>query len=125
MRKFGNLETQHLYDKTHSGDMKMKDEQPKGDESEHGDHDHESVVAEHGKAHTLHMKHDHEAGAHHVHSHHEDGHVHKAKFGSAGEAHDHAAKMAGVEAGEEEAEASGGMEGSEDKGSKAAAFGIQ
>jgi hypothetical protein len=97
-RKFGNLETQKLYDKTHGNEA----EEPKSEFKEEGAEqtDHENVVAEHGKAHTIHIKHDHEAQHSHVVSHHEDGHKHEAHFHGEQhhvEAHDHAAKMAGSE----------------------------
>ena len=65
------------------------------------------VVKQHGPAHEVHVKHDHEAGAHHVTSHHKGAH-HKSTHGSADEAHDHGAMAAGGGAAtpdQEEAEA--------------------
>jgi len=58
------------------------------------------VVEKHGPAHEVHVKHDHEAGAHHVTSHHKGAH-HKSTHGSAHEAHMHGAMAAG-EMGENE-----------------------
>jgi hypothetical protein len=60
------------------------------------------VVAKHGPAHEVHVKHDHAAGAHHVTSHHKGAH-HKSTHGSAHEAHMHGAMAAGHE-GEDENE---------------------
>jgi hypothetical protein len=122
-RKYGNLETQHLYDKSH-GDETEKPALPEEGEPEaeaEGEQNHESVVPEHGKAQEVHIKHDHAKGQHHVHSVHEDGHSHKAKFGSADEAHAHAGKMAGNAAEEEEAAASE----SSNQSDKAKAFGVE
>ena len=131
MAKFENREMQRTYDRTHGGADKShavskgQEKEAMGvDESEHGEHDHEAVVAEHGPAHTVEMKHDHATGQHHVKSVHEDGHVHKAKFGSANEAHDHAAKMAGSSAHENlEDEAANSLEEA-GHGDKAKALGV-
>jgi hypothetical protein len=62
----------------------------------------EEVVAEHGKAHTITVHHDHTANKHHVMSHHADGHMHESEHASAAEAHESAKKLAaeGNEAGE-------------------------
>ena len=54
------------------------------------------VVAEHGKAHTVHIAHDHKNKKHHVMSTHEDGHVQETEHGSPKEAHDAAATLAGA-----------------------------
>jgi hypothetical protein len=65
----------------------------------------EQVVAQHGKATTVHVKHDHVAKKHHVTSTHEDGHTHESDHASAKEAHDAAYKLGGSEeAGEPGAE---------------------
>ena len=53
------------------------------------------VVAQHGKAHTIHVAHDHKSGKHHVVSTHADGHVHTSDHASAKEAHDAATQLAG------------------------------
>lgn len=109
-RQFQNLETQHLHDSIHGKAAKA----PAEPHAKEGEQDHDSVVPEHGKAHEIHIKHDHARGVHHVKSTHEDGHVHAAKFGSAAEAHDHASKMAGEDEGEEQAASMG--DESKDKG---------
>jgi hypothetical protein len=93
-RKYGNLETQHLSDRLEAEKAPKAPAFGKEEESKEQT-DHENVVEQHGKAHTIHIKHDHARGVHHVHSIHESGHEHHAKFGTAEEAHDHAAKMAG------------------------------
>jgi len=131
-RQFGNLETQKLFDKTHGAAKAPAEEKaPKfGEEPEENQDEHEGVVEEHGKAHTIHIKHDHEAQHSHVHSIHESGHEHHADFHGEKhhhEAHAHAKKMAGAPEHEDEAadklneaghgEAGGGYE-------KASALGI-
>jgi len=59
------------------------------------------VVAKHGSAHEIHIKHDHAGGMHHVTSHHKGAH-HKSTHGSADEAHMHAGMAAGMNTGDEE-----------------------
>ena len=54
------------------------------------------VVAEHGKAHTVHIAHDHKNKKHHVVSTHEDGHVQTSEHESPKEAHDMASNLAGT-----------------------------
>src|SRR5277367_1311648 len=100
-RKYGNLETQRLHERSMGGKSPASPFHDK--EDKHGETDHENVVAEHGPATEIHITHDHKAGKHSVHSKHESGHEHHAEFGSAKEAHDHAMMMSG--AGEEEAAA--------------------
>src|ERR1019366_3887812 len=53
------------------------------------------VVAQHGKANTVHIAHDHKAGKHHVISTHADGHVHESEHATSKEAHDTATQLAG------------------------------
>lgn len=53
------------------------------------------VAQEHGPAVEINIQHHHEAGQHHVHSVHPDGHEHHSEHGSAQEAHAHAAQLAG------------------------------
>jgi hypothetical protein len=55
----------------------------------------EDVVAQHGPADAIEMKHNDGASEHHVTSHHA-GHMHKSMHGSRSEAHAHAKKAAGV-----------------------------
>lgn len=62
------------------------------------------VVAKHGSAHEIHIKHDHGAGQHHVTSHHKGGH-HKSMHASADDAHLHAAQAAGLNTPDEAEEA--------------------
>lgn len=65
-------------------------QQPGGDEQ-----DGAQIAQEHGPAHEVHMRHDHEAGEHEVVSMHPDGHQHRSMHGSAEEAHEHGKKLAG------------------------------
>jgi hypothetical protein len=121
-RQFQNLETQKLHDRMSA----PKAESPKmEDEMEHEEGEHEDVVAEHGKAHDIHMKLDHARGVHHVHSTHEDGHVHKSQHGSVDEAVEHAKKMAGSPEHEGlEDEAANDLEQAGHVGEKAKALGL-
>jgi hypothetical protein len=83
---------------------------PQGGEQEGGEN--ESVVAEHGPAHTTHIMEDkQQPGSYQVHSHHRDGHMHKSKHGSVHEAHEHSLKMHG--AGEEDHQPGEQAEGGE------------
>src|SRR5271154_3738558 len=83
-KRYENKEMQRHYDKTHKegGGKKMsgmgggEHHEPDGDEG--GEKDMHDVVAEHGPA--SHVE---------IHSHHEDGHVHKAKHHDAMSAHEH------------------------------------
>lgn len=61
-----------------------------------GQEDPSQVAQEHGPAQSIDIQHNHEAGQHHVHSMHPDGHEHQSEHGSAEEAHEHAKKLAGV-----------------------------
>lgn len=64
------------------------------DADEKDDNDTHPVVAEHGAAHTVHIKH-HENGKSHVMSHHSDGHTHMSEHEDAAEAHEEGKKLAG------------------------------
>lgn len=55
----------------------------------------ENVVAQHGKATSVHIKHDHVANKHHVTSMHEDGHVHESDHATPQEAHQAASQLGG------------------------------
>lgn len=68
---------------------------------EEGQESPEQVAEQHGPAQEVHLTHEHEMGAHHVHSVHPDGYEHHSDHGSAEEAHDHAKKLAGHEHSEE------------------------
>jgi hypothetical protein len=67
--------------------------QPGGEESM-GESSPEQVAQEHGPAVEVNVMHNHEAGEHHVHSKHPDGHEHHSDHASAGDAHDHAKMLA-------------------------------
>jgi hypothetical protein len=104
-RKFGNLETQKLYDKTHGsagGDKGGESERMSAKEDEHDGADGgeetpiHQVVDEHGPAHTTTIKKTGETYS--VHSHHEDGTKHMSKgHSSAHEAHQHSMQAMGEE----------------------------
>lgn len=76
------------------------------DSGEHSEEEAKQVVAEHGPAHEVHIKHDHETGHHEVHTVHEDGEEHHSEHGSAEEAHEHAKHLSG-DGGEEHEDADG------------------
>ena len=105
-RKFGSAFRAKKYDEFHkaapvespeheakqspefeAGEQEGKKENEAGQEAPH------EVVAAHGKAHSVHIHHDHENGKHKVVSHHEDGHMHESEHGSAAEAHDHGKQL--------------------------------
>jgi hypothetical protein len=67
-----------------------------------GEQDGSQVAQEHGPAVEVNVMHEHEAGQHHVHSKHPDGHEHHSDHGSADEAHEHAKKLAGAGVEEEQ-----------------------
>jgi len=69
----------------------------------------ENVVAQHGKATSVHIKHDHVANKHHVTSMHEDGHVHESDHATPQEAHQAAATLGGEPAAQQ-AESEAGPE---------------
>ena len=64
------------------------------DADEKDDKDMHPVVREHGKAHTVHIKH-HEGGKSHVMSHHPDGHTNMSEHEDAAEAHEEGKKLSG------------------------------
>ncbi len=70
-----------------------------------------AIASQHGPATMVAMEHEHEMGAHHVHSMHPDGHEHHSDHPSAEAAHEHGKKLAGV--GGKDEYASGGEEESE------------
>jgi len=109
-KQFGNIFRQRKHDEMHGVMMpkagkekempeKMEVEAPKPHE----------VVAEHGKAKTVHIEHDHEGGKHSLTSMHEDGHEHKSEHESAEEAHDHGKQLA--------ADITDGVHGPDEQGS--------
>jgi hypothetical protein len=82
----------------------------------------QEVVAEHGKAHTVTVHHDHAANKHHVMSHHADGHMHESEHESAMDAHEHAKQLGSDEGGNSEAE-NEGDEGNANEGDLSSIFG--
>lgn len=114
-RKYANLETQRLHDRTH-GAAKAPVAPKMGEDMEHdmmaGDESPEEVVASHGPAKAVHIE------GKHVRSEHGDGHVHESDHESVSAAHDHAKKLSGEAEGEED-----GL-GEMDHGGHAKALGI-
>lgn len=105
-RKFGSAFRAKKYDSFHpaSEEPNKNEHSPVVDAAEGKDaageqnaegHDPKQVVAEHGKAHSVHIHHNHAEGKHKVVSHHEDGHMHEKEFENAGAAHDEAKKLSG------------------------------
>ena len=87
-RKFQNIQHGKTFDRVRKEEKSSKKSKPKEkstDESEHEKPMHE-VVAEHGPVHMMEM-----------HSHHEDGHVHKAQHHDAGAMHNHVDEAMGME----------------------------
>jgi len=76
-------------------EMGEKQDNPQEEEQEH------PVVAQHGKAKSVHINHDHAANRHHVTSVHEDGHTNESDHESAEDAHGEGRKLAGLSAGPE------------------------
>lgn len=81
-----------------------------GGEDGGGQEDPAAVVAEHGPAVEVTVTHDHDAGKHHVHSSHSDGHSTESDHPSAEEAHDHGKALA---TGGEPMDDAGGDDGAE------------
>jgi hypothetical protein len=77
-----------------SPETNSQDEQNPDEENKDTVH---PVVAEHGPAHTIHIKH-HEGGKSHVMAHHSDGHTHMSEHESPEDAHNEGRKLAGVPA---------------------------
>lgn len=88
-KKFGSAFVAKRRDAEHEKSAQM------GSQEETGAHAPEQVVAEHGKATSVHIVHDHKNNKHKVTSTHEDGHVHESEHASAKEAHDTASALAG------------------------------
>jgi len=113
-KKFGSSFAGKNYDEKHSSDGMHKmgeaseeanespeveqEEQKQGEEPKEENEDTvHPVVAEHGKAHTVHIKH-HEGGKSHVMSHHPDGHTNMSEHEKPEDAHMEGRKLAGVPA---------------------------
>lgn len=110
-KPFGNIFQARKHDEMHAepetATMKAKHEtttnadmeepkdvegaEPEVEEEEGEQH---PMVAEHGRAHSVHIRHDHETGKHHVQSTHEDGHENLSEHATAEEAHAEGGKLA-------------------------------
>lgn len=119
-KKFGSIYKQRRYDEAHTSDEKETKtptqehedketpefeagEQEGKTESEHENEeskDGKAVVAAHGKAHSVHVHHDHKNNKHKVVSHHEDGHMHEADYDTAADAHKHATDLGAADEGD-------------------------
>lgn len=89
------------YDKMHApteAATPFDSAEQEGDGQEGDGQEPSAVVAAHGPAEEVNVKHSH--GKHHVHSKHSDGHQHHSDHASAGEAHEHAAALASEPQGE-------------------------
>jgi hypothetical protein len=107
--KDGSKHTNH--DSMRRADARFSAHQPAPQPAQAGDDeigetedDPAQVAQEHGPAVEINIQHHHEAGQHHVHSVHPDGHEHHSEHGSAQEAHAHAAQLASEPAESEEME---------------------
>lgn len=110
----GNRQMVDRYNES-KGKKSLREPTERGGESggvhEEGGHDEiKQVVEEHGPAKKITIDHDHDAGEHHVASHHDDGHIHHAVHDSAAMAHAHAAHAGGVSDGNELQEAHTGRQ---------------
>ncbi len=129
-KKFGSSFAGKRYDDAHSEDgmhkldmepeeekesPKMEEEENKQGEEKENEGDEHPVVAEHGKAHTVHIKH-HEGGKSHVMSHHPDGHTHMSEHADMAEAHEEGMKLAGAQHGQQKEEKSPYMQGKDQQG---------
>ena len=116
-KKFGSAYVGKKKDEMHGG-MNAAHEAAETPEFEKGEQEGmkeggeqpQQVVAQHGKAHTVHVAHDHKANKHKVVSTHEDGHVHESDHGSPQEAHDAGKQLAGAGEGAEEEQPAMGAE---------------
>lgn len=123
-KKFGNIFQGRKHDEVHA-EPTDKHEAEETSEFEAGEQEgakeneedsQHPVVAEHGPAHTVHIKHDHAAGKHHVHSSHEDGHENMSEHGSAEEAHAEGTKLANVVSKKKEEKPEESLQSAEDDG---------
>lgn len=108
-KKFGSKFAGRKYDSVHGGDEKMDEKHEEAEKpefemgekegAEEGKDEKEMhpVVAEHGKAHKVHIHHDHLRSKHHVTTMHEDGHVNESDHETPEEAHSEGMKLAGVQ----------------------------
>jgi hypothetical protein len=100
-QKFGSAYKARRYDSAHEAPEHEAKETPEFEAGEQegkkeAQPEQHPVVAQHGPAHTVHIKHDHTANKHHVHSTHEDGHENMSEHQSAAEAHEEGGKLANV-----------------------------
>lgn len=133
-KKFGSKFAGRKYDSVHGGEETKEKQEPEEKTSFEGAEEksgvegkelHEDdqkgemhpVVAEHGKAHKVHIHHDHLRNKHHVTTLHEDGHVNESDHNTAHEAHQEGQQLAGAAQPEEGQEEKNPMSGgSEDLG---------
>jgi hypothetical protein len=99
-RKFGSAYRAKKYDEMHTSPEHEQKETPEFEAGEQEGKketgEQHPVVAAHGPAHSVHIKHDHTANKHHVHSTHEDGHENMSEHQSAEEAHEEGGRLANV-----------------------------
>jgi hypothetical protein len=95
--------TKGMHQEEGSPEASMDKEESRTDENGESDSP-ESVVAAHGRPHTVTVHSDHTANKHKVMSHHSDGHMHESMHSSAAEAHEHARQLGSSEGGNSEAE---------------------
>lgn len=128
-KSFGSKFAARRYDEVHGANNEKPEEgshvehamhqvkepvESKKESENEGEQEVHPVVQEHGKAHTVHITHDHAANKHHVRSEHEDGHVNESDHETPEEAHEQGGKLANVslkktgEAGEQQGAASEG-----------------
>jgi hypothetical protein len=116
-KSFGSGFRAKKYDEFHSKPTEHKEEsrtnamgmskksQPAAENKEDEGMNHEDpkqVVAEHGPATTVHIRHDRVANKHHVTSTHDDGHVAESDHPDVVSAHEHGKQLAGAEGKEED-----------------------
>jgi hypothetical protein len=132
-KKFGSAFAARRYDEVHANSDEQKPEpgsqvshamhevkepvEPKHESEKEGEEEVHPVVQQHGKAHSVHITHDHVNNKHHVKSEHEDGHVNESDHETPEEAHEQGGKLANVslkKTGEEGKQAGAASEGDND-----------
>lgn len=130
-KKFGSKFAARRYDEVHANKSEQEKPEagsqvahamhevkepvePKHEAEKEGEQEVHPVVQQHGKAHSVHITHDHAANKHHVKSEHEDGHINESDHETPEEAHEQGGKLANVslkktgEAGDQQGAASEG-----------------
>lgn len=101
-KAFGNKFRMSRYDAAHSSNDSAHEQADHGDKSEMpmegegGEGGMQSVIAQHGRAHDVHITHDPVSGMHHMHSIHEDGYEHHSDHPDPESAHEDGKIAAGV-----------------------------